>query len=98
MENVIVINGQDLVRQFTEIVEATIKKHVAELQQETLPEWVTRRQAAEYFGCSVVTIDNMHNSGVIRKHYINKLPRFKRDELKRAFEQVEKRYKKRAQQ
>lgn len=48
-------------------------------------EWFTREQVAEYFKVSLGTVDNLSRNGVLKKHYIGRSPRFKKDEILQAF-------------
>lgn len=62
---------------------------VMELHQparEELPEWLTRKEVSKYLSCSLATVDNYSREGLLKKHYANGLPRFKREEVRQALE------------
>lgn len=50
------------------------------------PELLTRKQAAEFLHVSLATIDNLTRAGILQKHFVGSLPRFKRDELRQALD------------
>jgi excisionase family DNA binding protein len=51
-----------------------------------LSELFSRKQAAEFLGVSLGTIDNLARAGLLQKHYLGSIPKFKREELLQAFE------------
>ena len=75
---------RDIVRQ--ELEELSLKQPKVEQK----PEWLTRKQVADYFFVSLGTIDNLTRSGILKKHYLGRSPRFKRDEVLQAFESFNK--------
>lgn len=54
-----------------------------------LPELLTIKQAAAFLQCSVGTIQNWSRAGILEKHYVGNSPRFRRDDLRAAFERNE---------
>ena len=94
MENSLVLIEKEV---FLAQVKAIILEAIAEAKvnpvTEELPEWVSRKQAAEYLGCTPQTVDNLARKGALQKKYLAGMPRFKREDLKTAFEQVERRLK-----
>lgn len=72
-------------------LEAIIDAKLAERQEatptgEALPELMTRKEAAAFLSCSIATIDNLTRAGLLQKHYLAGLPRFRREEVKSAFQ------------
>lgn len=68
-------------------VKAALRDHLpADACREGLPEWLTRRQVSEYLSCSLATVDNYSREGLLKKHHVNGLPRFKREEVRQALE------------
>jgi hypothetical protein len=81
----VTLTAEDLTR----IIERAIDERIAPLREaiskgEELPELMTRRQVAEYLAITVQTVDNFTRQGLLKKHYLNGLPRFKRDEVRAA--------------
>lgn len=70
----------------------TLRAALADLPKpevkEELPEYLSRKQVAEYLGCSIATVDNYSRSGLLRKIYISGLPRFRRDEVREALAEL----------
>lgn len=73
------------------LLEDVLEEKLAEFAQQPtndepgIPELLTRKQAAEFLNCTVGTIDNLTKRGLLTKHYLGGLPRFRRDELRAAF-------------
>ena len=79
------------VEQFFQSLEELINRKFSEAeaqatQRSALPELLNRAQAAEFLNVSRGTIDNLARAGLLQKHYLGSVPRFKRDELLAAFE------------
>jgi excisionase family DNA binding protein len=77
--------------QFFQRLEDLISRKFSEAQQAAelkaaLPELLSRAQAAEFLNVSRGTIDNLARAGLLQKHYLGSVPRFKREELLAAFE------------
>lgn len=77
--------------QFFQRLEELITRKFSEAQQAAeqkaaLPELLSRAQAAEFLNVSRGTIDNLARAGLLQKHYLGSVPRFKREELLAAFE------------
>ena len=77
--------------QFFQRLEDLISRKFSEAQAQAeqkaaLPELLTRAQAAEFLNVSRGTIDNLARAGLLQKHYLGSVPRFKREELLAAFE------------
>ena len=73
----------------TRIIEGVFDAKLAPLKEaitkgEELPELMTRRQVAQYLAVTVQSIDNFTRQGLLKKHYLNGLPRFKREEVRAA--------------
>jgi len=73
----------------TRIIERAIDERIAPLREaisrgEELPELMTRRQVAEYLAITVQTVDHLARQGLLKKHHVGRLPRFKRDEVRAA--------------
>lgn len=70
-------------------MQAVLKHHNMqnyEAQRETLPELLNRKDVAKYFKVSLATVDNLTKAGVLKKHYLAGQPRFKREEVRAAFD------------
>ena len=59
-------------------------------ESDTVPELLSRKQAAEFLGVSLGTIDNLSRAGILQKHFIGSVPRFKKKELLAANESWQK--------
>lgn len=69
------------------IIETKLSERItAQHEGGTLPELMTRKEAAVYLNCSIATIDNLSRAGLLEKHYLAGLPRFRREEVRHAFE------------
>lgn len=56
-------------------------------QPEPLPEYLTKKEAAELLKCSIATIDNYRRSGKLKRYnHLGHIVRFKRSELMEAME------------
>jgi hypothetical protein len=89
MQKLVVIPAEQLETIVIDAVVAAFKYHykpaaTAIDKGDELPELMTRRQVAEYLAVTVQSIDNFTRQGLLRKHYINGLPRFKREEVRAA--------------
>lgn len=51
-----------------------------------LPEWLTRKEVAAYLSVSVGTVDGLVRQGVLPKHSVGGLVRFKRPEVRKVME------------
>lgn len=86
MGNQVFLLNQD---ELTQIVEEVVRRAVREemnggIQKKpepTIPDYLSRKQAAEYLSVSLGTIDNLSRDGVLKKHYLGAIPRFKREEI-----------------
>lgn len=83
----ILVSKDELQTLITDSLNACLNKRQPE-EVEDLPEWLTRRQVAEYLNCTLATVDNYSRAGTLKKRYINGLPRFKREEVRQALEDV----------
>lgn len=65
------------------IAEAVATERKAQESGQSLPEWLTRKQVAEYLNISEVTVDALTRRGILKKYYPNhgKRPRFKKGEV-----------------
>ena len=52
-------------------------------EKDDLPELLTRKQAAEYLGVTVGTLDKYDQKGILTKKYIGGRPLFERDALRK---------------
>lgn len=69
------------------IIETKLSERIpAQPTGEALPELMTRKEAAVYLNCSIATVDNLSRSGLLEKHYLAGLPRFRREEVRTAFQ------------
>jgi len=67
-------------------VNACLKFYLPKPEGDSLPELLTRKQAADFLKCSLGTVDNLTRSGVLQKHFLGRSPKFKKEELLQAFE------------
>jgi hypothetical protein len=58
-------------------------------RRDDLPEWLTRKQVADYLNCSLATVDNYSREGLLIKVHVNGLPRFKREQVRQALEALQ---------
>ncbi len=93
------MNFDNLFQQLAErVAEVAAQKTAEKIKAEfdltksepTLPELLTRKQAAEFLGICIATLDNWVNAGKIHKHRNGNSVRFKRSELLRDFQSIEK--------
>lgn len=85
---IVVMDAAELRALIDEAVSQAIAGQPAPEQPDTLPDWLTRRQAAEYLGCSLGSIDNYARAGILRKQYLGSLPRFAKEDVRRAVEAI----------
>jgi len=52
--------------------------------------YITKKEAAKLWGCSVSTIDNYRRAGILKRYRIGSAVRFKRSELLEAIEEMNK--------
>ncbi len=79
----------------SKIIKDIVRHELEELSviqptSKTTPEWFTREQVAEYFKVSLGTVDNLSRNGVLKKHYVGRSPRFKKDEILQALDSYQK--------
>ena len=87
MNTVAVIDTEAFFQRLEEILGRTLKEQLPDKPQgEAMPELFSRRQAAEFLGVSLGTVDNLARAGLLQKHYLGSVPRFRREELVQAFE------------
>lgn len=87
MNNLVLISKEELQALLADTVTAAIRDNFPKQEdREDLPEYLTRTQVKEYLNCSMATVDNYSRTGLLKKVYINGLPRFKRDEVRRALD------------
>jgi hypothetical protein len=82
----VVISKEELQNTILEILNEALADLPKPEAKEELPEWLTRQQVAEYLSCSLASVDNYSRRGFLNKVHINGLPRFHRDEVKKALE------------
>jgi excisionase family DNA binding protein len=84
---IVVIEPEVLRGIVKEAVKEALAQHNPEKPDpEQLPELFSRKEAAEFLKVSLGTIDNLSRDGLLQKHYLGNMPRFKREELLQAFE------------
>lgn len=88
MNEIVVVQKDALQTLIIDSVNACLKYHLQreEGPGESLPEVMTRQQVADYFGVTLRTVDTLCKQGILKKHFLGGLPRFKRDEVRAAFE------------
>ena len=84
----VLVSKDELQTLIIDSVNACLQNLPRKEEPEELPEWLTRQQVAAYLNCSLATVDNYSREGLLRKVYINGLPRFKRDEVRQAVEAI----------
>lgn len=86
MQSLILTTPEDLRALIDEAVTTAVSAAIGEAvtDNDELPEYLTRKQVADYLACSIATVDNYARQGLLTKHYIGNTPRFKRDEVRAA--------------
>lgn len=83
----VTLPAEEFFARLESIIETKLSERIpAQPTGEALPELMTRKEAAAYLSCSIATIDNLARAGRLEKHYLAGLPRFRREELKAAFQ------------
>lgn len=83
MNKLVVLTPEEL----RTLIQESVKAGLQALSQpeassaEALPEWLTRKDVAAYLSISLATVDNFTRDGLLKKHYVAGLPRFKREEV-----------------
>jgi len=81
------IDAEQFFQRLEDLISRKFSEAQAQAEQKAaLPELLTRAQAAEFLNVSRGTIDNLARAGLLQKHYLGSVPRFKREELLAAFE------------
>lgn len=57
---------------------------------ENLPEYLSRKEVAEYLGVCLATVDNYSRLGVLEKRFVGSVPRFHRDEVRKVLHDLKK--------
>lgn len=87
MQNLVILDPEQFFKRLEEILEAKLPKASMQMQEgEQLPELLTRMETAEFLSVSLGTIDNLSKAGILKKHFLGRSPRFKRDEVRTAFD------------
>lgn len=88
MNELVLIPKDELQTLIIDSINSCLKYHLQreEGPGESLPEVMTRQQVADYFGVTLRTVDGLCKQGILKKHFLGGLPRFKRDEVRAAFE------------
>lgn len=82
---VLLIDSDDFFQQLERLLDSKLKAIVhPEPQSSDSSEFLSRKQAADLLGVSLGTIDNLARGGIIQKHYLGSVPRFRREELLKA--------------
>lgn len=73
------------------IIEETVEQHIQSLIPKPKPElrYLTRKETASRLGVSLVTLHKWTKDGVLKGHHINTRVRYRNDEVKRAFREIE---------
>ena len=88
---IVVIEAELFFQRLEESLTRILTQHNPEKPDfEQLPELFSRKEAAEFLKVSLGTIDNLSRAGLLQKHYLGNMPRFKREELLQAFESWQK--------
>lgn len=84
---ILVLEPEEFFQRLEESLTRLLTQHNSEKPDpEQLPELFSRTEAAEFLKVSLGTIDNLSRAGLLQKHYLGNMPRFKREELLQAFE------------
>lgn len=88
MNQVAVIDAEQFFARLEGLLDAKFQALHAQQPQGSneLPELLSRKQAAQFLGVSLGTVDNLAKAGVLQKHFLGSVPKFKREELLKAFE------------
>lgn len=54
------------------------------------PEYMSRKEVAEYLGVCLATVDNYSRQGLLTKRYFGSVPRFHRDEVRQVMNGLKK--------
>jgi hypothetical protein len=86
MQSLILTTPEDLRALIDEAVTTAVSAAIGEAvtDNDDLPEYLTRKQVADFLACSIATVDNYARAGVLQKRYIGNTPRFKREEVRAA--------------
>ena len=91
MNQVAVIDTEAFFQRLEEVITRKLsEKQPDKPNGEALPELFSRKQAAGFLGVSLGTIDNLARAGLLQKHYLGSIPKFKREELLQAFDSWQK--------
>ncbi len=82
--DLIVITKDELRTLIQDSISAALATMPKDERRDDLPEWLTRKQVADYLNCSVATVDNYSREGLLQKVHVNGLPRFKREQVRQA--------------
>ena len=91
MSNVILISVPE--EKLEQLIETAVRNAITSntpSKQDSLKEFLTRREASEYLGVSIATIDNWTRQRKITKHYNGSSVRFKKSELDSSFDTLSK--------
>ena len=85
---IVVISKDELQTLIIDCVNTCLKFYVPKQPVDNLPELLSRHQVAEFLSISIGTVDNLSRDGVLKKHKLGgvRTPRFKRQEVREAFE------------
>ena len=89
MNQVTVIDTEQFFARLESVLESKIQAALHAQQPKgsnELPELLSRKQAAAFLGVSLGTVDNLARAGVLQKHFLGSVPKFKKEELLQAFE------------
>lgn len=87
--NVAVIDTEQFFERLESVLESKIQAALHAQQPQAgsdLPELLSRREAAKFLGVSLGTVDNLARAGLLQKHYLGSIPKFRKEELLQAFE------------
>ena len=83
MAEVVIVSRDELQELIVDSLSTVLRIHLN--KEDELPPLLTRKEVADYFSVTVATVDNLTRAGVLKKHYVNSRPRFKREEVQEAF-------------
>lgn len=88
MNQVAVIDAEQFFARLEAVLDSKLQALHAQPPQGSsdLPELLSRKQAAQFLGVSLGTVDNLARAGVLQKHFLGSVPKFKKEELLSAFE------------
>ena len=78
------LNPEELTQQLLNALKGVLATSLQPVLEETEDELLTREEASNYLKVSKATLNNWSNLGVVKKHKIGNMVRYKKSELQNA--------------